>query len=230
MIKECRINLFILIFMNLIFGSLIPLWSNFKIDLIYFCICSFVLIYSGKIKRFVKFLIFYLVCVYITFFVKLPDTSFFSFVGFVVYSNVKTCSIFMIATIVVLDTRTSELIYVLGKLGLGKKIRFACTITLKFIPIYFAEKRIIRNALKLRGIDISFTKPFKRFEYYIVPTLFRASNIASEMTESAYTRCAMCTDNMHSIYYKKFDIIDFILIVVLIALIVAWGGGFIDKI
>ena len=99
-----------------------------------------------------------------------------------------------------------------------------------FIPIYFAEKRIIKNALKLRGIDVSFTKPIKRFEYYIVPTLFRASNIANEMTESAYTRCAMCTDNMNSIYYKKFDMVDFILIVMLILLVASWGGGFIDKI
>ena len=136
----------------------------------------------------------------------------------------------MIASFIVLDIRTSELIYVLGKLGFGKKIRFACTITLKFIPIYFAEKRIIKNASKLRGIDVSFTKPIKRFEYYIVPTLFRASNIANEMTESAYTRCAMCTDNMNSIYYKKFDIVDFILIVMLILLVASWGGGFIDKI
>jgi len=70
----------------------------------------------------------------------------------------------------------------------------------------------------------------KRFEYYIVPTLFRASNIANEMTESAYTRCAMCTDSMNSIYYKNFDIVDFVLIVMLILLVASWGGGFIDKI
>ena len=40
----------------------------------------------------------------------------------------------------------------------------------------------------------------------------------------------MCTDNMNSIYYKKFDIVDFILIVMLILLVASWGGGFIDKI
>ena len=199
--------------MNLIFGTLILVWNNFKLDMIYFCICSLILIYSGKTKRFIKFLIFYLICLYIVFYIKLPDDSFFSFIGFISYSNVKMCPTYMIASFIVLDIRTSELIYVLGKLGFGKKIRFACTIT-----------------LKLRGIDVSFTKPIKRFEYYIVPTLFRASNIANEMTESAYTRCAMCTDNMNSIYYKKFDIVDFILIVMLILLVTSWGGGFIDKI
>lgn len=230
MVDNRRINLFVLIFMNLIFGTFTLLWDNFILDIIYFCICSIVLIYSGKIKRFIKFFIFYIVCLYIVFFIKLPDNSFFSFIGFISYSNVKMCPTYMIASFIVLDIRTSELIYVLGKLGFGKKIRFACTITLKFIPIYFAEKRIIKNALKLRGIDVSFTKPIKRFEYYIVPTLFRASNIANEMTESAYTRCAMCTDNMNSIYYKKFDIVDFILIVMLILLVASWGGGFIDKI
>ena len=167
--------------MNLIFGTLILVWNNFKLDMIYFCICSLILIYSGKTKRFIKFLIFYLICLYIVFYIKLPDDSFFSFIGFISYSNVKMCPTYMIASFIVLDIRTSELIYVLGKLGFGKKIRFACTITLKFIPIYFAEKRIIKSALKLRGIDVSFTKPIKRFEYYIVPTLFRASNIANEM-------------------------------------------------
>ena len=50
------------------------------------------------------------------------------------------------------------------------------------------------------------------------------------MTESAYTRCAMCTDSMNSIYYKNFDIVDFVLIVMLILLVASWGGGFIDKI
>ncbi len=39
------------------------------------------------------------------------------------------------------------------------------------------------------------------------------------MTESAYTRFAICTDNLNSIYYKKFDIVDFILIVMLILLV-----------
>lgn len=100
----------------------------------------------------------------------------------------------------------------------------------KIYSYLFCRKKNYKNALKLRGIDVSFTKPIKRFEYYIVPTLFRASNIANEMTESAYTRCAMCTDNMNSIYYKKFDIVDFILIVMLILLVASWGGGFIDKI
>ena len=214
MVDNRRINLFVLIFMNLIFGTFTLLWDNFILDIIYFCICSIVLIYSGKIKRFIKFFIFYIVCLYIVFFIKLPDNSFF----------------YMIASFIVLDIRTSEVIYVLGKLGFSKKVRFACTITLKFIPIYFAEKRIIKNSLKLRGIEISFLNPIKRFEYYIVPTLFRASNIAVEMTESAYTRCAMCTDSMNSIYYKKFKLEDFILIIVLFVFVILWGGGFIDKI
>lgn len=230
MIDNRRINLFVLIFMNLIFGTFTLLWDNFMLDIIYFCICSIVLIYSRKIKRFIKFFIFYIVCLYIVFFIKLPDNSFFSFIGFISYSNIKMCPIYMIASFIVLDIRTSELIYVLGKLGFSKKVRFACTITLKFIPIYFAEKRIIKNSLKLRGIEISFLNPIKRFEYYIVPTLFRASNIAVEMTESAYTRCAMCTDSMNSIYYKKFKLEDFILIIVLFVFVILWGGGFIDKI
>ena len=116
--------------MNLIFGTLILVWNNFKLDMIYFCICSLILIYSGKTKRFIKFLIFYLFCLYIVFYIKLPDDSFFSFIGFISYSNVKMCPTYMIASFIVLDIRTSELIYVLGKLGFGKKIRFACILSL----------------------------------------------------------------------------------------------------
>ena len=40
------------------------------------------------------------------------------------------------------------------------------------------------------------------------------------MTESAYTRCAMCTDSMNSIYYKKFKLEDFILIIVLFVFVI----------
>ena len=49
LLNQRRINLFVLIFMNLIFGTLILVWNNFKLDMIYFCICSLILIYSGKI-------------------------------------------------------------------------------------------------------------------------------------------------------------------------------------
>jgi len=66
----------------------------------------------------------------------------------------------MIASFIVLDIRTSELIYVLGKLGFSKKVRFACTITLKFIPIYFAEKRrkeFRQLVLKIAGLILGLT-------------------------------------------------------------------------
>ena len=107
MVDNRRINLFVLIFMNLIFGTFTLLWDNFILDIIYFCICSIVLIYSGKIKRFIKFFIFYIVCLYIVFFIKLPDNSFFSFIGFISYSNIKMCPIYMIASFIVLDIRTN---------------------------------------------------------------------------------------------------------------------------
>lgn len=81
---------------------------------------------------------------------------------------------------------------VFSKLHIPKAFSIATVVLLRFFPTIGSEYRAIKNALKFRGISISFwhtlTHPISTFEYVLIPMLIRTTRIAEELSAAAIVR------------------------------------------
>ena len=105
---------------------------------------------------------------------------------FIILSNYLPA--FMYASLLIFDTPNTHLISALEKFKLPKHLVVAITITLRYLPIFSREFVLIKEAMRLRGIDFTFKHPLKSFEFFIVPQLFRCSILAEELSSAGLTR------------------------------------------
>lgn len=82
----------------------------------------------------------------------------------------------------------SELMAGLERLHLPKVFVLALTVTLRYIPTFAEECRILREAMLTRGVRPSFRHPLRSLEYLIVPQLFRCLALSHELTAAGIRR------------------------------------------
>lgn len=93
---------------------------------------------------------------------------------------------------ILLTTRISSLITAMQHLGIPQKITITLAAALRFIPTAFEELKNIRDAMKMRGINITLknllTRPGPVFEGAVIPLMLRSATIAEELSVSSITR------------------------------------------
>lgn len=91
-----------------------------------------------------------------------------------------------------ITTETTDLLKALEALRMPHWLVVPLAVTLRFIPTLQVEFTAIRDAMRIRGIPVSFrgflTQPGKQLEYILVPLLMRSARIADELSVSCITR------------------------------------------
>lgn len=98
----------------------------------------------------------------------------------------------LFASTFIATTKVSELIAAMYSLKIPRSITITFAMVLRFFPTFSEEIHNIYDAMKLRGIKVSwkniFTRPLLLLEAMAVPIVMRSASIAEELSASAVTR------------------------------------------
>lgn len=187
--KKVHINPLILIIYNFFAPLCMMSQPLFYTRPFFLLVSSLFLLLEGKWKRLLKFylaLIILYAIFYYSYFLPKGQLKTFSYSTMVVWMSFVP--VLMCASILIFDDTPSEIISSLEKLHLPKTFIIALTITIRYIPTFQKEFKVMKEAMQLRGLDYSYKHPFKRFEYFIVPQLFRSMLVAEELTAAGLTK------------------------------------------
>lgn len=98
----------------------------------------------------------------------------------------------LFASTFIATTKVSELIAAMYSLKIPRSITITFAMVLRFFPTFSEEIHNIYDAMKLRGIALSwknvFTRPVLILEAIAIPIVMRSASIAEELSASAVTR------------------------------------------
>lgn len=98
----------------------------------------------------------------------------------------------LFASTFIATTKVSELIAAMYSLKIPRSITITFAMVLRFFPTFSEEIHNIYDAMKLRGIALSwknvFTRPMLILEAITIPIVMRSVSIAEELSASAVTR------------------------------------------
>lgn len=89
--------------------------------------------------------------------------------------------------VLLLSTTVSEFIAAMDGFRISKKFSVPVSVMFRFFPTIKEEYRMIRDALRLRGIG-SLAHPVEMLEYRMVPLLTELMQVGNELSASAMTR------------------------------------------
>lgn len=191
--------------------------GGLKYNMIFFVLSGAILLLHGKWKSLVKFAAVFLFFFYFgDFLVKLGNAALITYFFSLSFVGIRLIPALMLATIIVREIKTSELISSLS--FLPDRIKLAFTVAMRFLPVYAKEHKIILDSLKMRGIALSIKHPIKALEYVLVPVLFRATAIADEMTATAINKGIENPAKRSDIYNVKWRAIDSALLAITIVI------------
>lgn len=100
--------------------------------------------------------------------------------------------VILFASTFIATTKVSELIAAMYSLKIPRSITITFAMVLRFFPTFSEEIHNIYDAMKLRGIALSwknvFTRPVLILEAIAIPIVMRSASIAEELSASAVTR------------------------------------------
>lgn len=98
------------------------------------------------------------------------------------------CPCILMAIALLRSYHSAEIFAALERLRLPKTFVIALSLTLRYIPTFGREFKIIREAMATRGVQISIAHPLRTIEYLIVPQLFRCLALSTELTAASLCR------------------------------------------
>lgn len=160
----------------------------------------------------------------------------FSILGFIFFMTAKIIPLIMIGHIIIKKIDSSVLVCALRRIGVSKRLVLAITVALRFLPTARKEVKLIRECMKMRGIDFSiksfFKNPLKLIEYSIVPLLFRSVKTSEEMTAAAIVKGVECPckkTSLIDVRISNFDIVFLIAYFTTIILVCNYGSQIIGS-
>ncbi|VTS26971.1 cobalt transport protein [Streptococcus pseudoporcinus] len=129
---------------------------------------------------------------------------------------------FLLAWLLCTEYNSSELLSALQGLHLPKLFLIGLMVTLRYISLFRKEFRLIKEAMQVRGVDLSFKHPVRTFEYLLVPQLFRCLTLSNDLTSASLTKGLTVPCKRTSYFLSRWSIYD-----VLIFIIVCLGYGMI---
>ena len=156
---------------------------------------SFICILSclmGQKKIVLKYIVFYVViaaiqqlCIYLPQAIETILSIFTLFIRVMI-------PVVLFASTFIATTKVSELIAAMYSLKIPRSITITFAMVLRFFPTFSEEIHNIYDAMKLRGIALSwknvFTRPMLILEAITIPIVMRSASIAEELSASAVTR------------------------------------------
>lgn len=210
-----KINPLVALLFNIILPISIMFPGNKYKEYFFLAFASFILIICKKYGRLLKFAIAYGVLYGLNMMVVMLGglvSAFFAML-FTVFMQFIPCM--MMASILIFDYKSSELISALEPLHIPKSIVVALVIVIRYIPTFVKEFRDMKESMRLRNIPFSLKRPVKSFEYFIVPQLFRCSILSDEITAAGLTKGITNPAFRTSYYGVRMRSIDYLMCVIL---------------
>lgn len=129
---------------------------------------------------------------------------------------------FMAASFMIKTSDVGTIISSMDKLKISKNVSIPIAVMFRFFPSYKEEKKNIKMAMKIRGIN--FKNPIKYLEYVSVPLLIISSNIADDIAKAAETKAIESPVSKTRYIPVKVQPIDFVYVLIITGLI---AGGLI---
>lgn len=127
---------------------------------------------------------------------------------------------FMAASFMIKTSDVGTIISSMDKLKISKNVSIPIAVMFRFFPSYKEEKKNIKMAMKIRGIN--FKNPIKYLEYVAVPLLIISSNIADDIAKAAETKAIENPIAKNRYTPVKVQAVDFIYVLMITGLIL--GG------
>ncbi len=224
-LKSLRINPIVLILINIIAPSMYIILNGKYLQYFLLIFASFLLIIMKRFKRLLAFLAIYFSMIGIhSLTLNNPKTQFIG-LFFIVLSQAIPC--FVLASVLVSKYNSAELLSALDILRLPRMLVVAVTITLKYLPTFTREFGLIKESMRLRGIEFSWKKPIKSFEYFVVPQLFRCEALAEEVTAAGMVKGIDAPMRRSSFFEEKIRWSDTMIMTVFL---IGLAGGFVWQI
>lgn len=122
-----------------------------------------------------------------------------------------------------LTSDVSSIITSMDKLKIPQAISIPIAVMFRFFPAYKEERRHIKNAMKIRGINIK--NPIKYFECFFVPLITISINTTDDIAKAAETKCIASKSKKTNYRLIRFRMIDFLYILLIISFLL---GGIYD--
>ncbi len=136
----------------------------------------------------------------------------------------KIIPIVTLARWVLKSTYLDELTVSLERAKMPQTVTIPFVVMFRYIPTLLIEYKIIRNAMKIRGISDTFLKviihPFATIEYILIPLLMRCLKVSEELAASGSTRGIERYNKRHALLKVKFGLAEYIILVFVIMLVV----------
>mgnify|MGYP000871792720 FL=1 len=151
-------------------------------EMILFFLSVSIMSLNGQSKSGLHFLTIFLIMVGVYEIVKpLPQSFALSLTNFVVVSLRKFLPCIMLGNWIVCSTEVSEFVAAMWKLRLPQTVIIPLSVTFRYFPAVKEEWTDIRDAMKMRGINIS-------IKHVLVPLIISAVKTGDELAEAALCR------------------------------------------
>ena len=149
--------------------------------------------FGSALRWGIKMLAFYIVISYLNTclqYVSVPVVSL--LMGIFGVTILKMIPIITLARWVLKSTYMDELTVALERAGMPLTVIIPFVVMFRYIPTLGIEYKMIRNTMKIRGVNDTFLKvimhPFTTVEYILVPLLMRCLKVSDELAASGTTR------------------------------------------
>ena len=185
---DTRIKLLLFLLINfMVFGL-----KDFVLGSVCFSFICILSCLMGQKKIVLKYIVFYVViaaiqqlCIYLPQAIETILSIFTLFIRVMI-------PVVLFASTFIATTKVSELIAAMYSLKIPRSITITFAMVLRFFPTFSEEIHNIYDAMKLRGIALSwknvFTRPMLILEAITIPIVMRSASIAEELSASAVTR------------------------------------------
>lgn len=233
--KKPALDLRMLILINL-FSSTLVLFSNKTETTIAAFLISLVALMTFKMfKQAFYYFIFFFSAIFFVFVIpsvaqNTTLTNFAKFLGIFVFFAGKILPFIMIAHIIFTKISVNYLVSSLRKLKLHRGILLSLVVALRYLPTAKQEFSYIKDAMRLRGIELSFKNflksPLKLIEFSLVPLLFRNVTVAEEMSAAASVKGIEFVGNQSSLLPIRMSLKDYVFAIFATVFILATFLGF----
>ncbi|WP_239229246.1 energy-coupling factor transporter transmembrane component T [Staphylococcus sp. ACRSN] len=153
------------------------------------------------------------------------------------YNPVLTILIFIVAGIItrflpallmgyyiLKTTEVEQFISSLERMEFPRKLTIPLAVMFRFIPTIREESKAIRDAMKMRGINLKFAlkHPVKFIEYRLVPLLNSVIKIGNELTMASITRGLALNYSRTVMTTLKLRLFDWVLMIVAVVFCVLY--------
>ena len=209
-----KLNPLVLLFFNLYLPTSMLWFSSMRLHAFFLGYACLILLLMNRLKRLSIFALFYGIMFALQNWMTVSN----AFQGLVssilvIWLNFMPC--IMVATVLMFDYTASELLSALEKLHLPKLFVIALTITLRYIPTFRREFALIKESMRIRGIDYQIKRPIKSFEFFIVPQLFRCLLLAEELTAAGMVKGISAPNKRRSYHDSRLLALDWLLLLLL---------------